>query len=50
MIKGNNYKVFYNDNFVAEFDTLKSAKEYIYDMLKVDKELDINDFEIYSKL
>lgn len=44
------YKVFYCDTEVAEFETLKEANAYIFSQLKVDKELDINDFEIYFKL
>ena len=44
------YKVFYKDSFVAEFDKLKEAKDYILDMLKIDNILEIKDFNIYSKI
>lgn len=44
------YKVFYRDSEVANFETLKEATEYIYSQLKVDSELKIKDFNIYSRI
>ena len=45
-----NYIVFYTYRVVAEFDSFKEVKNYIYEQIKNDTELDINDFTIYSKI
>lgn len=45
-----NYKVFYCDTEVAEFETMKEAMDYILSQLKVDSELNSDDFDIYFKL
>lgn len=42
------YKVYYKYTEVAEFNTMKEAKEYIIEQLNNDKELDIMDFTIYG--
>lgn len=45
-----NYKVFYKDTKVAEFNSFKETTEYIVEQIKNDPTLDINDFYIYSKI
>lgn len=45
-----NYKVFYLDNEVAEFESMKECNEYVESQLKVDSELSIKDFYIYCLL
>ena len=45
-----NYKVYFINEEVAEFKTMKEAKNYILSMLKVDKALTIQDFTIYGKI
>ena len=51
IIKDNkNYKVFFADNEVASFDTINECKIYIFDMLNVDRDLDISQFSIYQNL
>ena len=45
-----NYKVFFLNEEVAEFDTIKECKEYILEQLENDKALYIINFNIYGKL
>lgn len=44
-----NYKVFYKDEEVVEFEHITECFKYIDEMLKVDQELKKEDFSIYHK-
>lgn len=44
------YKVFFRDNEVANFEKFKEVIEYISDMMKVDSDLSIFDFSVYTKI
>lgn len=45
-----NYKVFYKNIEVAEFESLRDAHNYICSQLKNDANLNINNFSIYGKI
>lgn len=44
------FKIFFRDEFTAEFNTLKECKEYINNMLNTDSDLCEGDFAIYQYL
>lgn len=47
-----NYKIYFkgveNDMEVAEFNTIRECKDYIFSQLAIDNGLDLNNFYIYS--
>lgn len=47
-----NYKVYFKgietDREVAEFNTIRECKDYIFSQLNVNESLDLNNFYIYS--
>lgn len=47
-----NYKVYFKgietDTEVAEFNTIRECKDYIFSQLTIDNGLDLNNFYIYS--
>ena len=42
------FKVFFRDQFVSEFNTIKDCKEYIIKMLNADSEIYEGDFSVYE--
>ena len=49
-----NYKVYFKgietDREVAEFNTIRECKDYIFSQLTIDNGLELNSFYIYSLL